>query len=256
MPVFDGGRRDATVAQARARIDKADATLSGIRNEAVRQVVSAQTTLRSSLAARDASLALVAAAETTYAAALDAYRNGLGSVTETLIAETQLLVARNAGRRRVQHGPFGGSLAGAGCGNSGQRSLIGPRGHAPQPARGTPPGRRLRPPTPQKFEFLPVMQDALGLNRGAHAALPHMPAPAAFDGVHGRLKACSTMKNLSSNAIASLLALAVSAGVAPAAASSFNDAQPQCGGEKKESKGGEKKEDKSSDTKPKPPVQG
>ncbi|MEI9950594.1 MAG: TolC family protein [Pseudomonadota bacterium] len=96
VPVFDGGRRSATVAQARARVDKADATLSGVRNEAVRQVVSAQTSLKSSLAARDASLALVSAADTTYSAALDAYRNGLGSVTETLIAETQLLAARNA----------------------------------------------------------------------------------------------------------------------------------------------------------------
>jgi ribosomal protein L12E/L44/L45/RPP1/RPP2 len=65
------------------------------------------------------------------------------------------------------------------------------------------------------------------------------------------------MKNLHGNVIASLLALAVTAGVAPAAASSFNDAQPQCGGDdKKESKGGDKKDDKSSDTKPKPPVQG
>ncbi|HKO50678.1 MAG TPA: hypothetical protein VJV79_23320 [Polyangiaceae bacterium] len=64
------------------------------------------------------------------------------------------------------------------------------------------------------------------------------------------------MKNLSSNVVASLLALAVTAGVAPAAASSINDAQPQCGDEKKEPKGGDKKDDQSSETKPKPPVQG
>jgi len=64
------------------------------------------------------------------------------------------------------------------------------------------------------------------------------------------------MKNLSGNVVASFLALAFTAGVVPAAASSLNDAQPQCGGDKKESKGGDKKDDKSSDTKPKPPVQG
>ena len=64
------------------------------------------------------------------------------------------------------------------------------------------------------------------------------------------------MKHLSSNLVVSLFALAVTAGVAPVAASSFNDAQPQCGDEKKESKGGDKKDDKSSDSKPKPPVQG
>ncbi len=96
VPIYDGGRRAAVVAQAHARVDEADATLSGVMNEAVRQVVLAESTLKSSLAAREASLQLVSAAEATYGAALDAYRNGLGSVTETLIAETQLLAARNA----------------------------------------------------------------------------------------------------------------------------------------------------------------
>jgi hypothetical protein len=63
------------------------------------------------------------------------------------------------------------------------------------------------------------------------------------------------MKNLSSSVVASLLAVAVTAAVAPVSAHSFG-AEPQCGDDKKESKGGDKKDDKSSDTKPKPPVQG
>ncbi|MEI9939408.1 MAG: TolC family protein [Pseudomonadota bacterium] len=96
VAIYDGGRRAARVEQARAGIGKADDTLAGVRNEAVRQVVLAETTLKSSLAARDAALALVSAAETTHDAALDAYENGLGSVTETLLAETQLIAARNA----------------------------------------------------------------------------------------------------------------------------------------------------------------
>jgi hypothetical protein len=61
------------------------------------------------------------------------------------------------------------------------------------------------------------------------------------------------MKSLPSSVVASFLALAVSASAFPAAASSLNDAQPQCGDDKKEPKGGDKKDDKSSDTKPKPP---
>ena len=77
-----------------------------------------------------------------------------------------------------------------------------------------------------------------------------------FDKAVLRPKAWRTMKNLPSNVVASLLALAVAAGVAPVAASSFNDPQPQCGDDKKESKGGDKKDDKSSEPKPKPPVQG
>ncbi|HEY0465590.1 MAG TPA: hypothetical protein VGC79_15355 [Polyangiaceae bacterium] len=61
------------------------------------------------------------------------------------------------------------------------------------------------------------------------------------------------MKNPCSTVVASFLALAVIAGVVPAAASSLNDAQPQCGDDKKESKGSDKKDDKSSETKPAPP---
>jgi hypothetical protein len=64
------------------------------------------------------------------------------------------------------------------------------------------------------------------------------------------------MKNLPSNVVASLLALAVTAGVAPVFASSINDEQPQCGDDKKESKGGDKKDDKTSEPKPKAPGQG
>ena len=61
------------------------------------------------------------------------------------------------------------------------------------------------------------------------------------------------MKNSSSTLVASFLALAVVVGAVPAFASSLNDAQPQCGDDKKESKGSDKKDDKSSDTKPAPP---
>jgi len=75
----------------------------------------------------------------------------------------------------------------------------------------------------------------------------------AFDSAEGRPKAYWTMNNPRSTVVASFLALAVVAGALPAAASSLNDAQPQCGDDKKESKGGDKKDDKSSDTKPAPP---
>ena len=39
---------------------------------------------------------LVAAARTTFDAALAAYRNGVGSITDATVAETQLLQATNA----------------------------------------------------------------------------------------------------------------------------------------------------------------
>ena len=96
VPIYDGGRRAAHVEQARAGVGKADDDLAGVRNEAVRQVVAAETRLRSNLAARDAALALVSAAQTTYDSALGAYQNGVGSMPDTLLADTQLLTARNS----------------------------------------------------------------------------------------------------------------------------------------------------------------
>ena len=89
-----------------------------------------------------------------------------------------------------------------------------------------------------------------------HPQRSNAEVPDAFDKALDQPKACATMKNLPSTVVASLLALAVTVGVAPVTASSINDAQPQCGDEKKESKGGDKKDDKSSEPKPKPPAQG
>lgn len=62
------------------------------------------------------------------------------------------------------------------------------------------------------------------------------------------------MKRLSSNVVASLLVLAVTAHVVPAVANPVA-AQPQCGDEKKGDKGDDKKDDKS-EPKPKPPSLG
>lgn len=94
-------------------------------------------------------------------------------------------------------------------------------------------------------------------NRNSPAGDEKPDLSVAFDSRESRPKASGTMKkNPCSTLVASFLALAVVASVVPAFASSPNDAQPQCGDDKKESKGGDKKDDKSSDTKPKPPVQG
>jgi outer membrane protein TolC len=62
----------------------------------VRQLVVADTALRTSLSAYRASNALVAAAQTTFDSALASYRNRVGSITDVSIAQTQLLQARNA----------------------------------------------------------------------------------------------------------------------------------------------------------------
>src|SRR6476661_6900890 len=96
VPLYAGGSRVALLEQARDKVDKAETTLLQIRNEAARQIVVARNTLKTSLSAFSAATALTSAAQTTFDAALAAYRNGVGSITDVALAERQLLVAKNA----------------------------------------------------------------------------------------------------------------------------------------------------------------
>ena len=82
--------------RARAEADSADAKLTQVRDEAVRQIVLADNALHTSLSAYAASQSLQTAAQTTFDSALAAYRNGVGSITDLTLAETQLLQAKNA----------------------------------------------------------------------------------------------------------------------------------------------------------------
>jgi outer membrane protein len=67
-----------------------------VREDGVQQIVLANNRLRTSLSAHSASQALETAAQTTFDSALAAYRNGVGSITDLTIAQTQLLQAGNA----------------------------------------------------------------------------------------------------------------------------------------------------------------
>ncbi|WP_438395775.1 TolC family protein [Caballeronia sp. DA-9] len=96
IPLYDGGLRSAVLAQARNDADSASTRLARSREEAVRQIVTAQNALQTSLAAHAAAKDLLAAAQTTYDAAFDAYEQGVGSVTDALLAQNQLLAANNA----------------------------------------------------------------------------------------------------------------------------------------------------------------
>jgi outer membrane protein TolC len=96
VPIYDGGLRRALEGQARAEEAKTDARLEQIRDEATREIVGAANRVRTSLSAVDAADALAAASQITFDAALDAYRHGVGSITDTVRAETALLEAQNA----------------------------------------------------------------------------------------------------------------------------------------------------------------
>ncbi|NIE63480.1 TolC family protein [Burkholderia sp. Ax-1719] len=96
IPLYDGGLRSAVLMQARNDADSATAKSTHTRDEAVRQIVSAQNALTTSLASNSAAKALLDATQTTYDAAFAAYRHGVGSITDALLAQNQLLAAQNA----------------------------------------------------------------------------------------------------------------------------------------------------------------
>lgn len=96
LPLYDGGARDAVLHQAHAKAENAQLKLARTRDEAVRQIVQANHTLRTAIATHEAAGAVVGAASTTFDAALASYRSGAGSITDVTLAETQWLQARIA----------------------------------------------------------------------------------------------------------------------------------------------------------------
>jgi outer membrane protein len=96
FPLFDGGVRAAQLARSRAEADSAASRLTQMQEEAVRQIAFADNGLQTGLAAYSAAESLQSAAQTTFDSALAAYRNGVGSITDLTLTETQLLQAKNA----------------------------------------------------------------------------------------------------------------------------------------------------------------
>lgn len=94
MPLYDGGVRSAMLMQAKVNAENAGLALTHTRNEAIRQIVLSNNSLRTSLATYAAAGAVIAASSTSFNAALAAYRNGVGAITEVNVAQSQLLQAK------------------------------------------------------------------------------------------------------------------------------------------------------------------
>lgn len=96
MPLFDAGVRSANLRAAQSRVSAAQDIFKKTQQEAVREMVVASNAVRSALQSYQAATRLTEAATITYDAALDAYRNGLGTITAATAADTGLLDARQA----------------------------------------------------------------------------------------------------------------------------------------------------------------
>jgi outer membrane protein TolC len=86
-PLFDGGAREANVAIASSEVSAARAALDSARDQATQEVTSAYDQLQTSFAEYQAAVDVEDAARTALEAAIDAYRSGVGLLTDALTAE-------------------------------------------------------------------------------------------------------------------------------------------------------------------------
>jgi len=93
VPIFDGGLRSSRVSVARSKVRQAEEKLDQTRDTASQQVVKAYNGLITSLAEYEASTQLSRAAHTAYDAALNSYRQGVGTYTDVSTEENALVQA-------------------------------------------------------------------------------------------------------------------------------------------------------------------
>lgn len=91
--VFEGGRRTAELAQAHDEEKRARAAIDQGRDDVEQQVYSAYVALRTAFFQRDAAVALLAASQTSYDAALKSYQLGVRNTVDVVSAQRMLAQA-------------------------------------------------------------------------------------------------------------------------------------------------------------------
>lgn len=94
VPLYDGGLRAARLKRAESQLAAAEQSFRKTQMDAATEIVVASNTLRTALESYRTASDLTAAAAVTYDAALDAYKDGLGTVTAATEADSDLLDAR------------------------------------------------------------------------------------------------------------------------------------------------------------------
>jgi outer membrane protein TolC len=87
LPLFDGGALQAKVATAQSDVAAARAALDGARDKAALEVASAYDKLQTSFAEYKAAVEVEQAAQIALDAAVEAYRGGVGPLTDALTAQ-------------------------------------------------------------------------------------------------------------------------------------------------------------------------
>lgn len=92
--IFDGGARKNELAEARSKKREAQDDLREKRDQATREVWTAYIAFRAALRKQDAAVALLASANSSYSASLEAYKYGVKNLIDVVTAEKQLAQAR------------------------------------------------------------------------------------------------------------------------------------------------------------------
>lgn len=96
VPLFDGGLRAAQLKNAQSTQSAATETFRKIQLDAVAEIVVASNALKAALAANKAAGVLVQTSATAFDAALESYKNGLGTITVVNETNNALLDAKLA----------------------------------------------------------------------------------------------------------------------------------------------------------------
>jgi outer membrane protein len=92
--IFDGGARKSEVLIAESKRREAQDELTAIHDKTTREVWTAYIAFRTALRKHDAAVALLASANASYSASLDAYKYGVKNLVDVVTAEKQLAQAR------------------------------------------------------------------------------------------------------------------------------------------------------------------
>lgn len=96
LPLYDGGLRNARLVGAQVRSEQATQNFTQLQQDAVREIVLAQTVLKSALDSEATAQDLVRTARVAYNAALESYQEGLATITMVTEAAEGVLHAREA----------------------------------------------------------------------------------------------------------------------------------------------------------------
>ena len=93
--LFDGGRREHQIAQAKAETSAAQASIDSLQDQIANEVWAAYSNVKTAQRQRQAAMALLASAEQSYAAALESYKDGVRNLLDVVSSQKALAQARS-----------------------------------------------------------------------------------------------------------------------------------------------------------------